>query len=651
MKVLPLNQIVEGDCLAVMREWPEESIDFIMFSPPYWGLRNYGESTETVSGGDENCDHEWVEERMTLVHENRNFSDGTQEQVHGEKPTTYIKKYDDKKAGFCVKCGAWKGQLGLEPTWQLYVSHMVTVCRELKRVLKRTGSMYLVLGDTYAGSHCGKGDKRPKGNFRNNEQGSLYEKPNPQAKANNYQPKCLMGIPWRVAFALIDEGWVLRERIVWHKGNPMPGSQKDRLTQTCETIFHFVKNSGKALLWRNELTGEWLSQRPKQVYFHVETHELRDKCPPKEEKYAVDEFGSRHLVWKPLWRGFDYYYELDAIREPHKTSSLQRAQYAEGRDLKGFRKLEHTPIKGGGDKGKPPPNRLHPLGHNPGNVVLTKHDIAVRRFPTVNREGGLGYTDPLHIKAYHERGKNPGNTFQTRKKPYIGNNPHRMRLQKEQHLALDASRPMDLSHPKGKNPGDVVKVQPEGHGHDRLGSRGPGLRPWEERFHLKGKNPGDVLKLDSVASPSGPQRWEREGTNRVEARFHSKGKNPGDIIKWSNVPGQAPQGNFGHGGTHGHLFDHPDGKNPGDFWTVCTKPFKGAHFAVYPEAICVNPILSSCPPNGVVLDPMCGSGTTCLVAKKLGRNFIGIEINPSYVEMARKRLEAVPKRLDTFLEK
>ena len=162
------------------------------------------------------------------------------------------------------------------------------------------------------------------------------------------------------------------------------------------------------------------------------------------------------------------------------------------------------------------------------------------------------------------------------------------------------------------------------------------------------------------------------------------------MIKWAVVPGQAQQGNFGHGDTHGNRFNNPDGKNPGDilrvdvyemdkmydprgqrlrtglsykqkwnnlsgknpgdFWNICTKPFKDAHFAVYPEAICVNPILSSCPPNGVVLDPMCGSGTTLVVAKKLGRNFIGIELNPSYVEMTRKRLEAVPERLDIFLE-
>jgi DNA modification methylase len=132
--------------------------------------------------------------------------------------------------------------------------------------------------------------------------------------------------------------------------------------------------------------------------------------------------------------------------------------------------------------------------------------------------------------------------------------------------------------------------------------------------NIKGKNPGDILERKEPPRPmQQPQRWER-GKNVWEERFNEIGK------------------------------------NPGDFWTVCTKPFKGAHFAVYPEAICVNPILSSCPPNGTVLDPLCGSGTTLVVAKKLGRNYIGIEINPAYVEMARRRLEAVSERLDTFLE-
>jgi len=628
----------------------------------YWGLRNYGEATETVWDGEENCSHEWK------IDIKKGTTGGICKLKGAGRAMTEARYTPDSEHAFCVKCGAWKGQLGLEPTWQMYVEHMVTVCRELKRVLKRTGSMYIVLGDTYAGSHCGKGDKTLFQNYRRLKVAdNLYGKPSPQADITDYQPKCLMGIPWRTAFALIDDGWVLRERIVWHKGNPMPGSQKDRLTQTCETIFHFVRNSGKALLWRNELTGEWLSLRPNQVYFHVETHELRQQRPPKEERYVVDEFGSRHLVWKPLWRGFDYYYELDAIREPHTTANeiftgktkpfgkkgspgYRNAPVEESygfkfnlrvRDVKRGKKglyVEDGKVKELKASEKEVESYVYPES-------LTKHDVAVRRFPTVNRQGGLGYTDPLHVKAYHEKGKNPGDTFQTKKEPYIGNNPHRMRLQKEQHLALDPSRPMDLSHPKGKNPGDVLLYDSKYAKHEygqtlqafvreqtiakrRLGSREeakqlfPNDPKKQQEYinyihdhdgHPKGKNLGDVLKLDSVACPSGPQRWEREGTNRVDARFHA------------------------------------EGKNPGDFWVVCTKPFKGAHFAVYPEEICVKPILSSCPPNGVVLDPMCGSGTTLVVAKKLGRSYIGIDINVNYVEMAKNRLSKIPEKLDKFV--
>lgn len=538
----------------------------------YWGLRNYGESTETIWGGDEDCEHEWK------IGIKKGTTGGVCKLKGAGRAITEARYTPDSEHAFCVKCGCWKGQLGLEPTWQLYVSHMVTVCQELKRILKKTGSMYIVLGDTYAGS--GQGHKI-------SEQREAYKKysPNlnfpfirPTTKIADYQPKCLMGIPWRVAFALMDDGWVLREKIVWHKGNPMPGSQKDRLTQTCELIFHFVKNTGKAMLWRNELTGEWRNLRPKQVYYHVETHELRDECPPKEERYAVNELGNRHLVWKPLWRGFDYYYELDAIREPHETSSLKRAGKTgvvpfnlRVRDAKRGKKgmyVEGGKVKQLQASEKEVENYVYP--ENPSNIIK----IGRHHGSSLN-EGRATHYEGQRIEN-NSKGKNPGDTFQTRKKPYIGNNPHRMRLQNEQFLALDPSRPMDLSHPKGKNPGDI----------------------------LERKEPPRPIQQ--------PQRWER-GKNVWEERFNKIGK------------------------------------NPGDFWTVCTKPFKGAHFAVYPEAICVNPILSSCPPNGTVLDPMCGSGTTCLVAKKLGRNYIGIEINSAYVEMARKRLSKIPEKLDKYV--
>lgn len=85
--------------------------------------------------------------------------------------------------------------------------------------------------------------------------------------------------------------------------------------------------------------------------------------------------------------------------------------------------------------------------------------------------------------------------------------------------------------------------------------------------------------------------------------------------------------------------NHEKGKNPGDVWTINTKPFPEAHFAVYPEELCEKPIKSSCPKKGIVLDPFAGSGTTLLIAKKLQRKYLGIELNKKYIKIAKKRID------------
>lgn len=86
-------------------------------------------------------------------------------------------------------------------------------------------------------------------------------------------------------------------------------------------------------------------------------------------------------------------------------------------------------------------------------------------------------------------------------------------------------------------------------------------------------------------------------------------------------------------------FDPKKGRNKRCVWTITTKPFKEAHFAVYPEDLVETPIKAGCPEDGVVLDPFSGAGTTLLVAKKLGRNYIGVDINPRYVEMSKNRIK------------
>lgn len=91
-------------------------------------------------------------------------------------------------------------------------------------------------------------------------------------------------------------------------------------------------------------------------------------------------------------------------------------------------------------------------------------------------------------------------------------------------------------------------------------------------------------------------------------------------------------------------FKYLKGGNPGDFWAISVKPLSMSHFAVYPEELCSRPIQSSCPPGGIVIDPFAGSGTTLVAAKKLGRQFVGCDLNPEYVKVARKRLRETRKR-------
>jgi len=147
-------------------------------------------------------------------------------------------------------------------------------------------------------------------------------------------------------------------------------------------------------------------------------------------------------------------------------------------------------------------------------------------------------------------------------------------------------------------------------------------------------------KRKQPPSPHGLKRWER-GKNVWEERFAPLGKNPGDVARIGERIGvDSKAGGWGRprAGLDMPHGDHPIGKNPSDFWEINTQPFPDAHFSVYPEEICVKPILSSCPPDGIVLDPFAGSFTTAKVARDLDRNSISIEIQPKYLELAKKRL-------------
>jgi DNA modification methylase len=139
------------------------------------------------------------------------------------------------------------GQIGLEQTPDVYVSELVAVFREIRRILRDDGTVWLNLGDSYVsnGRYDGayEAKKNRSGIHQNDAQKYAQYDPRVAARASGLKPKDLIGIPWRVAFALQADGWYLRRDIIWHKPNPMPESVTDRCTSSHEYIFHLSKSA------------------------------------------------------------------------------------------------------------------------------------------------------------------------------------------------------------------------------------------------------------------------------------------------------------------------------------------------------------------------------------------------------------------------
>lgn len=176
-KVTPPNTIslddsliMEGDALHALRLLPSNSIQCVVTSPPYWGLRDYGID----------------------------------------------------------------GQIGLEGTLPQFINHLVAIFNEIKRVLRDDGTLWVNIGDGYT-----SGNRGYRATDKKNPARAMAVRPD---TPEGMKPKDLQGIPWRLAFALQDDGWYLRSDIVWHKPNAMPESVKDRPTRAHEYLFMLTKS-------------------------------------------------------------------------------------------------------------------------------------------------------------------------------------------------------------------------------------------------------------------------------------------------------------------------------------------------------------------------------------------------------------------------
>ena len=236
-------------CQADARALPvaDRSVHCVVTSPPYWGLRDYG--LADWDGGDPNCSH--------LTPDTSHTSSGNLQSKAANKSEGVLAWPN----GVCGHCGVRQqaAGIGLEPTLSEWLDNIVAVGREVWRVLRDDGVFFLNLGDAYAGSSKGRnadGTHADGGGKQHTNAGStnglipgkrIERGPDSgrwgmgDTAVDGLPAKNLMGQPWRAAFALQDDGWILRSAIVWHKPNPMPESVSDRPTNAYEMVFLFAK--------------------------------------------------------------------------------------------------------------------------------------------------------------------------------------------------------------------------------------------------------------------------------------------------------------------------------------------------------------------------------------------------------------------------
>tara|TARA_R110000772_G_scaffold89304_2_gene185137 strand:+ start:18730 stop:19902 length:1173 start_codon:yes stop_codon:yes gene_type:complete len=375
-------RIITGDARERLQELPDASVHCCVTSPPYFGLRDYG--TAEWAGGNVGCDH--TETSSGMSSKNTLGPLGKLPQTNAAN-VGRLKQYRET----CRKCGATRTdlQMGLEPTPDEFVAGMVALFSEVRRVLRDDGTLWLNLGDSYAANR-GYQVEQTKGGPKHGPAQAAGGRPQ-RASGYGLKPKDIIGIPWRVAFALQADGWYLRQDIIWAKPNPMPESVKDRCTKAHEYIFMLSKSA-------------------------------------------------------------KYHYDADAIAEPAIYAGLP------GQDKSGYKDAQ----------------------------------------------------------AYNGK-----------------------------HKKADKQR---------------------GHGRRHAGFN---------------------------------DRWDA-------------------MSKAEQCSGT---------------------RNKRSVWEVTTKPFSEAHFATYPPKLIEPCILAGCPVGGTVLDPFFGAGTTGMVADRLGRDCIGIELNPEYAALAERRLQ------------
>lgn len=536
--------ILCGDALETLRTLPDASVNCCVTSPPYWGLRDYG--TARWEGGDPTCNHKKVVDAVSAV--------ASSTLGGGKKTTGHLQE------GFkdvCLRCGARRidAQLGLERTPEEYVGKMVEVFREVRRVLRDDGTLWLNLGDSYATTPTGN---RGTKSGLNGADGAAYSttldryteaKTNRAAIPDGLKPKDLVGIPWLVARALQQPYYT--GRIKAERDRVWLAAMLDAEGTICG--FDHDRSDGGG-----HRSGVHIAMTNTSIALLDEMARIWPTSRSEHQRPTVGHLGTK-TSWRWIVHGIEN--KQAVLREIYPYLIAKRRQavvaYTLLELMANAKRLGHSPQK---------------------DATIAKRAILTRLLSDLNH-------------------------------------------QREAILPSWLIEPPSLFEPGWYLRSDVIWAKPN---------------PMPESVTDRPTKAHEYVFLLAKS-----ERYWYDAKAIEEPSIHA-----GKVVtlgEKSLSKGQANGANVHKSGNA--LVDSvmvKDHRNVRSVWTITTRPFKGAHFAVFPKELARRCILAGCPVGGTVLDPFFGSGTVGVVAKENGRDYIGIELNPEYVEMARNRVGGVP---------
>jgi len=291
-------EVIIGDNRQALKELADASVQTVVTSPPYWGLRDYG--TANWTGGDESCEH-IKDPSKTKKFGNDEFNKNRPSREATKLPGYYFKD-------LCELCGATfeDNQIGLEQSPDDFIEQLCVVFDEVWRVLKDDGTIWVNLGDSYSAMRDSKASPDSLRTGDGTRVGSAANRNPENLRKAGLKHKDLVGIPWRFAFAMQARGWYLRSDIIWHKPNPMPESVTDRPTKSHEYIFLMTKSP--RYYYDHEAIKEdaiWAEEkRAGQGRLHYDGKRQGEKGTGQENFVSIVDKKNKRSVWQVNVKGY-----------------------------------------------------------------------------------------------------------------------------------------------------------------------------------------------------------------------------------------------------------------------------------------------------------------------------------------------------------